>query len=136
MTPPHTDGSIVFATWRQCARPSSTLQSAFTPYQCYPLLSHIAESPLHKPGTHCRLTLDLVTPLRNTSKHTCSDTLNFFALPNIQAPSSQHRKVWLTPAAGVPYSDAANIGERKTWTQSEFFTWQNSVRGKSHRKCI
>jgi len=26
------------------------------------------------------------------------------------------RKVWLTPAAGVPCSNAANIGERKTWT--------------------
>jgi len=46
------------------------------------------------------------------------------------------RKVWLTPTAGVPCSDAANIGERKTWTQSEFCTWRNSVRGKSPRKCI
>jgi len=26
------------------------------------------------------------------------------------------RKVWLTPAAGVPCSNAVNIGERKTWT--------------------
>jgi len=46
------------------------------------------------------------------------------------------RKVWLTPAAGVPCSNAANIGERKTWTQSKFCTWQNSVSGKSPRKCI
>jgi len=38
------------------------------------------------------------------------------------------RKVWLTPAAGVPYSNATNIGERKSWTQSEFCTWQISVR--------
>jgi len=30
------------------------------------------------------------------------------------------RKVWLTPAAAVPCSNAANIGERKTWMQSEF----------------
>jgi len=30
------------------------------------------------------------------------------------------RKVWLMPAAGVLCSNAANIGERKTWTQSEF----------------
>jgi len=29
-------------------------------------------------------------------------------------------KVWLMPAAGVPCSNAANIVERKTWTQSEF----------------
>jgi len=46
------------------------------------------------------------------------------------------RKVWLTPAAPVPCSNAANIGERKTWTQSEFCTGQNSVRGKSLGKCI
>jgi len=41
------------------------------------------------------------------------------------------RKVWLTPAAAVFYSrpDAANIAERKTWTQSEFCIGQNSVRG-------
>jgi len=26
------------------------------------------------------------------------------------------RKVWLTSAAGVPCSNDANIGERKTWT--------------------
>ena len=38
------------------------------------------------------------------------------------------RKVWLTHTAGVPCSNAANTGERKTWTQSEFCTWQNSFR--------
>jgi len=27
------------------------------------------------------------------------------------------RKVWLTPTAPLPCSNAANIGERKTWTQ-------------------
>jgi len=46
------------------------------------------------------------------------------------------RKVWPTLAAGVPCSNAANILERKTWTQSELCTGQNSVRGKSPRKCI
>ena len=40
------------------------------------------------------------------------------------------RKLWLTPTAQVPCSNAANIGERKTWTQSEFCSWQNSVRGQ------
>jgi len=30
------------------------------------------------------------------------------------------RKVWLTPADGVPCSNAANIAEGNTWTQSEF----------------
>ena len=38
------------------------------------------------------------------------------------------------PAAGVPCSNAANIGERKTWTQSEFCTWQNSIRGQEPLK--
>ena len=31
------------------------------------------------------------------------------------------------PYTGVPCSDAAKIGERKTWTQSECCIWQNSV---------
>jgi len=46
------------------------------------------------------------------------------------------RKIWLMPTAGVPCSNAANIRERKTWTQSEFCTRQNSIRGKSPQKCI
>jgi len=43
-------------------------------------------------------------------------------------------KVWLTYSARVPCSNAANIGERKTWTQNEFCTWQNSVRGQQPPK--
>jgi len=39
--------------------------------------------------------------------------------------------VWLTPTARVPCSNAANVGKRKTWTQSELCSWQNSVRDKS-----
>ena len=42
--------------------------------------------------------------------------------------------VWLTPAARVPCSNAANIGERKTWTQNEFCSWQHSVRGQEPPK--
>ena len=41
------------------------------------------------------------------------------------------RKVWLTLTARVPCSNAVNIGERKTWTQSEFCTWQNPLKEKS-----
>ena len=33
-------------------------------------------------------------------------------------------------------SNDANIGKRKTWTQSEFCRWQNSVRGQVPQKCI
>jgi len=29
------------------------------------------------------------------------------------------RKFWLIPAARVPCTNAANIGERKTWTEEE-----------------
>ena len=39
-------------------------------------------------------------------------------------------------SARVPYSNAANIGERKSWTQSEFCSWQNSVREQEPHKCI
>jgi len=46
------------------------------------------------------------------------------------------RKVWLRPDVGVPCSDAANIGERRTWTQSELRIRQNSVRGNSPQKYI
>jgi len=37
-------------------------------------------------------------------------------------------------AAGVPCNNAANIGEAKASTQSEFCTWQNSVRGQEPLK--
>ena len=37
-------------------------------------------------------------------------------------------------AAAVPCSNAANVGERETWMQSEFCTEHNSIRGKSSRK--
>ena len=65
------------------------------------------------------------------------------ALPNIRGAFYQcsvipflvpRRKRWLTPTARVPCSNAASIGERKTLTQSEFFTWQNSVRGQKPPK--
>jgi len=42
--------------------------------------------------------------------------------PAIPFLEPRHR-VWLTPAAGVLCSHTANIGERKTWTQSEFCSW-------------
>ena len=44
------------------------------------------------------------------------------------------RKVWLTPTGRVPCSNAADIGERKTWTQSEVCTWQHSIRGQKPLK--
>jgi len=61
----------------------------------------------------------------NTEGAVCKSSVIPFLVPR--------HKVWLTPD-GVPCSNAANIGERKTWTQSEFCTWQNSVRGQEPPK--
>jgi len=45
------------------------------------------------------------------------------------------RKVWMTPAAGVLCSNAANIRDRKTWTY--FFALAKILSGdKSCQKCI
>jgi len=49
---------------------------------------------------------------------------------------AESRKVWLTPIARVSCSNAANIGEHKTWTQSEFAYGKIALGGKSPRKCI
>jgi len=50
-------------------------------------------------------------------------------LPNFLVPRC---KVWLTPTAQMTCSNTANI-ERNTWTQSEFWTWQNYVRQQESR---
>ena len=41
------------------------------------------------------------------------------------------RKLWLTPTARVPCSNAVIIDERKTWTQSEFCSWQTRHRARA-----
>jgi len=47
------------------------------------------------------------------------------------------RKLWLTPAAGLPCSNAANTGERKTWTHTvNIAPGKIPSGGKSPRKCI
>ena len=56
----------------------------------------------------------------------CKSTVIPFLVP-------QH-KVWLTPAAPVPCINAAIIGERKTWTQSEFCILKHSVRRQESLK--
>jgi len=58
----------------------------------------------------------------NTGGALCESSVIPFLVPR--------RKVWLMPAAGVPRSNAANIGECK----SEFCTGQNSVRGQKPLK--
>jgi len=61
----------------------------------------------------------------NTGGAVCESAVMPFLVPR--------HKVWLTAAAPVPCTNAANI-ERKTWTQSNFCTWQNSVRGQEPPK--
>jgi len=46
--------------------------------------------------------------LPNVGGAVCESSVIPFLVPR--------RNVWLTPAAGLPWSNADNIGERKTWT--------------------
>ena len=64
----------------------------------------------------------------NTGGDLCESSVIPFLAPR--------RKAWLTPAGGVPCSNAANIGlgEGKTWTQGESCSWQNSVSGQEPAK--
>ena len=68
----------------------------------------------------CGPTHNVMAALPNIGGTLCESSITPFLVSRL--------KVWLTPAAGVPCINAANIGEHKTWTQSEFCTWQNSIR--------
>jgi len=48
----------------------------------------------------------------------------------------RRRKVWLMTAAGGPCSNAASIGECKTWTKVNFGPGKILSGGKSPKKCI
>jgi len=71
---------------------------------------------------------NVTAALSNAAGALCESSVIPFRVPRC--------KVWLTLTTRVLCSNAANIGERKTWTQSEYCTWQNSLAGKSPRKCI
>ena len=62
----------------------------------------------------------MMTAQSNIGGALCESSVIPFLVP--------HHKVWLTAVARVPCSNAANIGECKTWTQSEFCSWQTSIR--------
>jgi len=61
----------------------------------------------------------------NTDDALCESSVIPFLVP--------HHKVWLTTAAPAPCSIAANIGERNTWTQSKFCTWQNQWHHRTYK---
>jgi len=50
---------------------------------------------------------NVMATLPNTGGALCESSVIPFLVPR--------RKFWLTPAAAVPCSNAANIAERKTW---------------------
>ena len=56
---------------------------------------------------------NVMAALPNIGGTLCKSSVIPFPVPR--------RKVWLTPAAGVPCANAVNI-EGNTWTQSEFCT--------------
>jgi len=61
------------------------------------------------------------------------------AQPNIGGAvceSSVIPLIWLTPAAGVPCSNAANIGNARLGRNVNFVTGKSPSGGKSPRKCI
>jgi len=64
--------------------------------------------------------------LLNIGGALCKSSLFPFLVPR--------RKVWLMPADEVPCSNAANTGERKTWTESEFCSGQNFINGQKSPK--
>jgi len=51
---------------------------------------------------------NVMAALPNIGGAVCESLVIQFLVPR--------RKIWLTPAAGVPCSNAASIRERKTWT--------------------
>ena len=65
----------------------------------------------------------------NKTKLECGPMPNVMAaLPNIGGALCSRPQSLADAITRVPCTNAANIGERKTWTQSEFCTGQNSIR--------
>jgi len=56
------------------------------------------------------------------------------ALPNIGGALCSMLQSLADAPIWVPCNNAVNIGKRKTWTQSEFCTWQSSITGQEPPK--
>jgi len=82
----------------------------------------------NRPKLECGPMPKVMAAQPNVGGALCKSSIIPFLVPR--------RKVWLTDAAGVPSSNSASIRERKTWTQSEFCTWQIPSGGQSPQKCI
>ena len=72
--------------------------------------------------------LNLLHRIENKNKLECGPMPNVMAaLPNIGGALCSTPQSLSDVTTRVPCSNGAYIGELKTWTQSEFCTWQNSV---------
>ena len=69
----------------------------------------------------CMPMLNVIATLPNIGGALCKSSVIPFLV--------RRHKVWLTAAVRVPCSNSPNLEERETWTQSEFCSCQNSVRG-------
>jgi len=66
---------------------------------------------------------------KNKKELECGPLPNVMAaLPCIGGALRSTQQTLGDPIAGMLCSNTTNRGERNTWTQSEFCTWQNSVR--------
>ena len=70
----------------------------------------------------------MMAALPNIAGALCKSSVIPFLVPS--------RKVWLTPAAGVPCSNAANVGEFKTWTKVNFAPGKIPSGGNSSQICV
>ena len=59
--------------------------------------------------------LNVIASMPNIGGALCESSAIPFLVPR--------HKLWMTPTARVPCSKTANIGERKTWAQSDFFAF-------------
>jgi len=91
------------------------------------LLSSCTNGPQIKKGLECWPMPNVMAAKPNIGGAVCDAYVIPFLVPRCT--------VWLTPAAGVPCSNTARIGERKNWTHSEVCTWQNSIRGHNTPIC-
>jgi len=118
---------------RNCNRLSipSTSSADVCTYRPIHVCSRVITSLSHRSLCY---QLTVIFCLRNV--HNTLEQLQCGSMPNVMAARPNiggalcessvipflvpRRNVWLMPAAGVPCSNAANTGERKTWTYSEY----------------
>jgi len=85
----------------------------------------LTSTQLKKLELECGTMPNVMATLPNIGRALCQSSL----IPFLVRPA---KFSWCT--LRMPCSNAANTGERKTWTQSKFCTWKNSIRGEEPPK--